>query len=139
MACVLCWILVSAAESGDWRSFWGILGCVLFAGLVNLLKHVFGKKPRKMVYKNLTHAEKEEATGIAEQLGLKLGIRIAPLVFLIVFLKMTCDRAVLFYAIPVSVILLIVLCIPIWKKNKEQADALYLSSTYAQDNGITTI
>ena len=139
IAAVMCWVLASSACAGHWERFWLNLLAILFALLVGLLAHLFSGKTRRIILKNMTRDERGRLSHIGEQAGKRLGLRVAPFALLIPILGMLFGMSSLIYTVPPSIILLAVLCLPVWRETREQTNAVLLATAFAQKNGINTL
>jgi 1,4-dihydroxy-2-naphthoate octaprenyltransferase len=139
IAAVMCWALTSSARAGQWERFLLNLGAIFFAMLVGLLVNLFTGKTRKRIVKNMTSDERTHLARIGEQAGKRLGIRVIPFAFLSTFLSMLFGMPSLIYTVPPSIILLAVLCRPVWRETREQTNAMLLATAFAQENGIKTL
>lgn len=139
MVAVMSWTLASTASERRWGLFWLNLGAILFALFVALVLPLFTSKTRKTILKNMTRDEREDLARIGEQAGKRLGLRVIPFAFLIAFFNMSFGVTSLFYAIPPSICLLLILCLPVWRTTREQTNAMLLATAFAQANKIKSL
>jgi len=139
MVAVMSWALASTASEERWGLFWLNLGAILFALFVGLVSPLFTSKTRKAILKNMTRDERADLARIGEQAGKRLGLRVMPFAFLIAFFSMLFGVTSLFYTIPLSICLLFILCLPVWRSTREQTNAMLLATAFAQANGIESL
>jgi len=139
IATMLCWVLVSTARAGQWKLFWLNIGAFAFAALVGTLGTLFRSKNRKLILKNMTKEEKASLSLIGQQTGKRLGIRVMPIAFSVPFLGMLFGVSSLIYTLPPAVIVLFILCRPVWKTSRKMINDHLLSTQFAKDNGIDTL
>lgn len=133
---VMCWALTSRICAGQWKGFWLNLIAIIFALLMGLLAHLFTGKTRKLIVKNMTSDERTHLARIGAQAGKRLGLRVAPFALLIPFLGMLFGMSSLIYTVPPSIILLAVICLPVWRETRERTNAMLLATAFAQNKGI---
>ena len=119
------WSLISSAINGEWGTLWVFAGLALVIVLIGIQQYFSAGKDHRRVCKNMTAEEKEKMQHISEKIGKKIAIRVALTAVLLAISYGFIGSWTLIYTIPVAVIFLIVLCIPVWKKNKEQTDAFF--------------
>ena len=139
VAAMLTWTLFSEARDEKWGMFWWTAGALVMAALIGTLGPLFRSRTRKLILKNMTAHEKVQFSRIGQETGNRIGIRVAPIAFLIGFLFMLFGDSSLLYTLPLSAIVLFVLCLPIWQTTRRQTNDALLSTTFAQANGITTL
>jgi len=139
MFAVMSWVLASTARAGRWGAFGLNLGAILFALLAGLLSNLLTSKTRKLIIKNMTRDERTGLARIGEQAGRSLGLRVAPFALLLPIFSMSFGMASLMYTVPPSVMLLVFLCLPVWRATRKQTNATLLATAFARENGIKTL
>jgi hypothetical protein len=139
IAAMFCFGLVSAALTKHWWLFWGIIGAHAFAVLVGTLGSVLTSRTRRTILKNLTPDEKAALSSIGQQTGKRLGMRVAPIAFMVPCIGMLFGFKSLIYTLPPAIILLVILCVPVWRTVRKQTSDKLLSTVFARANGIETL
>ena len=133
------WAIYYAVSSENRGLFWLMVANIFFVLLIGTLSTLLESPIRKKIRKNMTAEEKRSFSAIGKNAGTALGIRVAPIAFIAGITIMVFGLEALLYLIPVAVLLLIVLCMPVWRNVRKESDHALLSSGYAITNGITTL